>query len=170
MSKENMNIKKPQTEIEEPPEVKEFFELIGKAEDYRNKVRAARRQEAQGNVKKFREATRDYLKAVEGMKLPECYVKTLAHYAEVLNMYYLEQKMGLCRDCDFNIGSIAPYFVTPGPQGEAELQRTELEAAASEEKKVNIYAPEPEKAAAAVQKDVESTETGGVKEGVNKFE
>jgi hypothetical protein len=135
---------------EEPPEVKALFETLRKADEFQKKKKAALREEALANVGEFRKATAEYLKAVSNMKMPDCYLKSLVAYVEALNLYELESYA--CPTCDFKIGAINA-FIVPRTQEEVDRQKKaadEQTKAYEDDKKINIYHPEPEKNAEQV--------------------
>jgi hypothetical protein len=133
MDEENDRKKSPE-DLEEPPEVKAFFELLGKAADVVEKRNAAIRQEALENIPKFRKATKEYLTALENMKLPECYVKTLSAYIGALQMYNRERLVGLCGPCNFNIGVVMPIFKMPPEPADPDSREALEQEAGTEEK------------------------------------
>lgn len=125
---------KPENQENPPidPKIAEFLSNMEKAAEVLDQRRQATRQEALNNVPKFREATKQYLNALGGLKLPDCYVKTLRLYIDAIMKYRLERRLGLCDSCEFPIGVVMPIFIPPNTQ-------MPQEAAAEEDKEVNIY-------------------------------
>lgn len=99
-------------------DVQNFIKMQEKARAYEEDRLRVVRKEAIGNIDKFMLETSNYLKALDGVTLPECFIVTLAKYMNALKHYYAEHKALGCDVCDFKVGIVCSVVLNKGDRSE----------------------------------------------------